>query len=253
MGKSKTQSSGVDNTTSGRQDQVWGSANALANQQLAPVNGAVGQALGNYQGVAHAGNLGIGALSGNPADVQQLMSPYQQQVIDQVNNQYGRGAAHITNSVNANAAAAGAFGGDRAAIAQGQGLSDLANQQALQVAGITNQGYGQAMNQAGQLANLGMGANGAAANIGQYLTQQGQAAQAHSFNTMQQAYGTAGNHGQTQTQSGSLLGDIAGIGSTVAGMFGGGGGGGNASQNGMTAINQSPYLNNLNTTTPNIP
>jgi hypothetical protein len=203
VGKSKTQTQGVDNVTSGRQQDVWNAANAYSAQPLAPVNGAVNSALGNYQGAASAGNLGIGALSGNTRDVSQLMSPYQQQVIDQVNNQYGRGAAHITNSVNANAGAAGAFGGNRAAVAQGEGLSDLANQQALQVAGITQQGYGQAMNQAGQLANLGMGANGAAANIGQYLTQQGQAAQAHPFDALAQ-------HGTTQTQSGNLFGDILG-------------------------------------------
>ena len=210
MGKSKTQTQGVDNVTAGRQHAVFAAGQALAAQPLAPVNGAVNSALGNYQGAATAGNLGLGALSGNQADVSQLMSPFQQNVIDQVNAQYGRGAANITNSINANAAAAGAFGGNRAAVAQGQGLSDLANQQALQVAGITNQGYGQAMNQASQLANLGMSANGNAAGIGQYLTQQAQAAQAHPFDTLAQAANAAGQHGTTQTQGGNLFGDILG-------------------------------------------
>jgi len=216
LGKDKKQTSGVDDTTAGRQQQIWNSANATAQHGLAPVNGAVNTALGNYQNTAAAGNLGIGALSGNRADVNQLMSPYQQQVIDQVNNQYGRGFAHMTNNINAAASSAGAFGGNRAAVAQGEGASDLANQQALQIAGITQQGYGQAMNQANSLANLGMGANGQAAGIGQYLTNQAQQANSFGTNTMEQAYGVAGNHGTQQVQPGNLWGDILGGASTAA-------------------------------------
>lgn len=220
MGKSKTQTQGVDNVTAGRQHDVFAAGQALAGQQLAPVNGAVNSALSNYQNAATQGNLGLSALGGNTAAVQQLTNPYTQQVIDQSNAQFGKTANQAQNSIAARAAAAGAFGGDRAAVSQGVALGNLGIGQNQLDANLNLQGYQQAMGQAGQLAQLGLGANGNAANIGQYLTQQGQAAQSHNFDVLQSANSSLQPHGQTQTQGGNLFGDILGGASTVAGLVG---------------------------------
>jgi hypothetical protein len=210
MGKSKTQSTGVDNVTAGRQHAVFAAGQALAGQHLAPVDPSVAAAQRNYQGAASAGNLGLQSLSGDQGAYSHLANPYQQNVTDAVNAQWGRQAANVSDTIAARAQAAGAFGGSREAIAQGQGLSDLANNQMQQIAGLQYQGFNDTQNRAAQLANLGMSANGAAAGIGQYQTQQAQAAQSHPFDVLQSANSSLQPHGQTQTQSGNLWGDVLG-------------------------------------------
>ncbi len=216
MGKSKTTTQSVDNVTAGRQHDVFSAGQALAKQQLAPVDHSVYQARDNYSNAANQGNLGLSALSGNADAVRQLSNPYTQQVVDATTAQYGKSANQLQDSIAARAASAGAFGGSRAAVAQGVGLGNLANDQTLATAQLRSQGYQQAQQQASQLAQLGQNANGQLGNIGQYLTDQGRAAQSHNFDTLARANAAAGQHGTSQTQPGSLLGDLGGIASLGA-------------------------------------
>ena len=50
---------------------------------------AVQQAQGTFGGAQTAGQQGFDALTGNATAAQQFMNPYQQQVIDQMNQQFG--------------------------------------------------------------------------------------------------------------------------------------------------------------------
>jgi len=257
MGQSKTntESSGVDSTQAGRQAQIWGAGNALAKQDLAPMDPSIARAQAAYGQQMQGGNLGMQALSGDSGAVSQLMNPYTQNVTDAVNAQYGHEAGNIINESSARAGAAGAFGGSRGAVVQGTGLAQLGQQQALTIAQLQQQGYTQAQAQAQVLAGMGQNATGASAQLGQYQTQQGQMAQSHALDTLGQTNAMAGSHGgtDTKTQSGDLLGDVVNLGKTAASFFSPGAGSmSGASAAGNNAINNSDYLKNLNTSAANI-
>lgn len=168
-GGSSTQTTALDPTTQGYANQMWNAAQAYGNAPGVGVDPATQQALAGYQDIAQRGNLGFGALSGNAADVQQLMSPYQGQVIDQMNAQYGRDQQTTMNGVNDAATAANAFGGSRHGVAEGVALGQLGQGHEQQMAQLMNQGYSDAMGRAGTLANMGFGATGAMGNLGAYM------------------------------------------------------------------------------------
>jgi hypothetical protein len=109
-----------------------------------------------------AGNLGFGALSGDPAAMQRLMNPYQQQVLDANNAQWQHTNAQTMNQVNDAATKAGAFGGSRHGVAEGVALANNNMAQQGQTANLLQSGYNNAVGQAGQLA--GMGFQGAQLN-----------------------------------------------------------------------------------------
>ena len=67
---------------------------------------------------------------------------------------------------NQNATAAGAYGGDRGAIQAGTAQAANELNRNSTIGGLLYGGYGQAMNQAGQLANYGQAGANANANLG---------------------------------------------------------------------------------------
>lgn len=155
--------SGVDAPTSDYLQQMWQSAQGAG---AAGPSSLVTDASGYYGGAMKAGNLGMGALSGDPSAVKSLMDPYQQQVIGAMRDEAGVTDQRTMNAVNDRATAAGAFGGTRHGVATGTALA--ANNRALntQIGGLLSSGYGDAMNRAGQLAGMGYNAAGANANLG---------------------------------------------------------------------------------------
>lgn len=172
MGKSKgstTQTVALDPTTQQYANDVWHAASTAANSGGTPVNQLTRDAASGFGSMANAGNLGFGALSGDPAAVSKLMSPYTQNVIDQLNQQYAKMRAGTMNDVNAQATAAGAFGGSRHGVAEGVALGNLGLGQGQQIAGLLDTGFNNAMGRAGTLANLGFSANGALASLGDYM------------------------------------------------------------------------------------
>lgn len=126
----------------------------------------VGGATDYNSGLMKAGNLGLGAMSGDPNAVATLMNPYQQQVIDANNKQWGQTNQATQNQVNARATAAGAFGGSRQGVATGSALAQNNMAQQGQTAGLLQGGFTDAMNRAGQLAQGGFYGAGANANLG---------------------------------------------------------------------------------------
>jgi hypothetical protein len=113
-----------------------------------------------YNRAAGVGGIGIDALGGSPGAIDQLMNPYQTNVLDRMNAQYARMGQGLQTQLNQNATAQGAFGGSRAAVALGQGLGELGRAQGDANANLLYQGYGDAMSRAQYLTNLGLGSAG---------------------------------------------------------------------------------------------
>lgn len=172
MGKSKgstTTTTAPDAQSQEYMRQAWAAAQGAAGSPGTPVNGLSTDAARGFGGFAQAGNLGLRAMSGDAGAISQFMDPYQQHVIDSLNTQYGHDRESTMNSVNDAATAAHAFGGSRHGVATGVALGELGRGHEAQVAGLLDSGYNNAMSRAGSMANMGFGANGALAGLGEYM------------------------------------------------------------------------------------
>jgi len=183
-------------------------ANVAAMQQAAGgipgiTGGAIGQSgmdVGGMRGIAGIAPDTIGQFQQlGPQQINQYLNPYLDNVVAKTQAQFNNQNRQQSNQLSGNAVSAGAFGGDREAIAQ----STLANQQQLAqapvIAGLESQGYQQAVataqqqqqahlaNQQAQLSSLGLagGLYGQAAQTGLAQGQlglQGQLGQAGIYN-----------------------------------------------------------------------
>lgn len=164
-GSRQTQSgqSGVDPTTMAYMKQMWDAAQGAGQAGPSPlVTGAT-----DYNtGAMTAGNLGMGAMSGDPAAAAKLMNPYQSQVVDATNKQWDQTDQHTMTAVDDRATRAGAFGGSRAAVATGTALAQNNLNRNSQVSGLLNTGFDNTMNRAGSLAGMGFAGSQSNANLG---------------------------------------------------------------------------------------
>jgi hypothetical protein len=138
-GLSPTQQSGIQNLNN---------AQGAANPYLQTAQGLIGQ---GTQQITPQG-FSSGAL-------QQYMNPYQQQVIDSTMANIGETNAQQAQQLKGNAVASGAFGGDRAGVAQ----AELARQQGLAsnqtLAGLNSQNYSQALGEFNTQQQMGLSAS----------------------------------------------------------------------------------------------
>jgi len=153
----------IDTQTQAYQQAIRNAAEQAGNAGPSPL---VTGAAGYNTGLQTAGNVGLGALSGDPRMASQLMNPYQQQVIDANNAQWGHVNQQTQNQINDRATRAGAFGGSRQGVATGTALAQNNQEQMGQTAGLLQGGYSDAMNRANQLATLGYAGAGQNANLG---------------------------------------------------------------------------------------
>lgn len=158
------------------------------------------QGLGQY---SQAGLLGLGSLTGQN---QAFMNPY----LQFANPLFDELRQRSLQAVNSQATGAGAFGGSRQGVAQGQALADIANQQA----GYNVQGFNDAQNRALQAAQMGYGATAA----GAFLPQQYAQGQLGLLNQGIGPYGTT----QTTTSSQSPFQQLLGLGLMAGGALLGG-------------------------------
>ena len=114
-----------------------------------------GQQFNNY---AQSGDVGARALGGDQAATDQLMNPYQSQVMDAVGADFDKQRAAAHTQSNQAATQAGAFGGDRHGVMEGARLGELDSAQMATQAQLRQTGFNDAMGRAGQAANLGLGA-----------------------------------------------------------------------------------------------
>ncbi|HEY6861658.1 MAG TPA: M15 family metallopeptidase [Pseudolabrys sp.] len=233
-------------------EQQYQGLNPTQNQAFGAVQGAQGI---QSPYIGQAGNMITGAsgpISG--AQIANYSNSFQQQVIDATMANINQNNALQQQQLRGNAALRGALGGDRASVAQ----AELARQQNLAtnqtLAGLNQANYGQALSAAqadqnralqgaGMYAGLGSQAQGAAytdinalLGIGGQQQQEAQRAsdittanaqqqQQYPFNTTQwlagitQGLGSSAGGTSTTTAPGpSVLGQIAGLGLTAAGL-----------------------------------
>lgn len=160
-------------------------AGASGGPTAVPLN-PMRQAAQAQQG-AIAGTAGAGTIAGT--NMGQYMNPYQQNVIGGLQTEAQRAMQLGANQLGAQATRAGAFGGSRQAIAQGQMMGDVMRNLNQQTGQLMYSGYNQAQNlaqqditnrmqQAAQLSGLGKTSFGYGQQIQQNLAQQGAQQQA---------------------------------------------------------------------------
>lgn len=220
-GGSQTQTTQLSGPEQQQLQQMWNTANQTSAGQLPGVSQQSQQAQNYFSGMLPGANLGMGALQGNQQDVAKLMDPYQQQVITAQNAQFANNNQMLGNSLDSQATAAGAFGGDRAAVAKGAALGQAQIGQNAQIAGLLSGGYQNAMQQAGQLANLGFGGANALQQAGLANTQIGQQQYMMPFQVQAAKMGATPFQGSTTMQQNPSMWQT-GIGdaTTAAGLIG---------------------------------
>lgn len=247
MGKSKTttSTSKLDPQAQAYRDKIYGAAQKAAGQPLtqfagpevAGVNGLSTDAAAGYRKGGSLFGLGVDAMGGNQEAFSKFFNPYQDNVLNAVQRQTGEAARHARMDIGDEATLASAFGGDRHGVAEGVATGDIYKAGGDRMADLTYQGFNDANARAAQAANLGFGALGAGAGMGDYfrqIQQQQLDANKNKFNEARDwgvrnlgilKSGMEGTpYGQTSTEKkpGSLLGDLAGIATTAGGFFLGG-------------------------------
>lgn len=154
-----------------------------------------------YQQYANAGNLGLTALTGgaNP-----FYDAARAQALDPI---FARARQQALGAVGDQATLAGAFGGDRHGLAEGEALTGIANQQT----SLQYQDYLNSLQRALAAANLGFGASAQAA----FLPQQFYGGQ---LGLLTQALGPYGTTQATKTSS-DPFSQLLGTGLTIASLL----------------------------------
>lgn len=161
-GKSKGTSQ-IDNPSIAYQNRIRQAAAGAGASGPSPLIGGAA----DYNKVLMAGgNMGMGAMSGDPNAVNQMMNPYQQQVINATNNQWDQNDQHTMNAVNDRATHAGAFGGSRQGVATGTALAQNNMNRNNAVSGLLYGGFNDTMGRANNMAQMGFSGAGANANLG---------------------------------------------------------------------------------------
>jgi hypothetical protein len=119
-------------------------AQGFGNVANANLPGAISQAQqAAYQGFG-AGSQTLTPQQYSADAVQNYYSPYQKSVVDATQKQFDLSNATQQAQLQGNAASQGALGGDRVGVAQAQLAGQQQAQQAPVIAGLMNQGFGQA-------------------------------------------------------------------------------------------------------------
>lgn len=182
-----------------------------ANSALSPAQGSIQGGLAGGMGYTMAGAQPVGA-----AQINQYMSPYIQSVVNPTVAEQNYQNQVQSSALTGNAISAGAFGGDRAGVAQ----ANLANTQQLAeapvIAGLYNQGYNTALGaaqqqqqtelQAGnQLGNLGLAGGQAYGNLANTYAGLGTTGQNNALTAAQAQLGAGTLQQQTQQAQDTAL------------------------------------------------
>ena len=170
----------------------------------------------------------------SPADrVQAFMNPFEDEVVQQTLADIRREGDIREQGLQAQAAAAGAFGGSRQAVAEQELARNVLDQQAKAAGQLRQAGFGQASQQAQQAfeaakqrqmggaqlgGQLGMQAAGLEQSVGQQLGQLGLGYGGLEQQNIAQMMGMAGQSGQFGQQLGQLAGLGGQLGQTLSGL-----------------------------------
>jgi len=184
---------------------MYGGSGALGrtNQAISGVQGAVGQ---GYSDLA-----GTGAQF-DPSGIQQFMDPYEDQAVQQAMMDIRRQGEQQRAGIDAQATAAGAMGGSRQAVRQGQLDESILNQQGRTAAGMRQAGYESAARRAQGAYEQAMGRQQRAALGGAQMGIQG------GQTAGQLGLGMAGQYGSLGRGLGSLGMQQAQLGEAAQGL-----------------------------------
>ena len=161
-GRLGAESAGIDPTTGQKTGLASFEPFLTRAQQGAQVAAGLGtQALGQL------GGIGTGATAFQQ-DIQQFMSPYQQQVIDASLAEFDRNKQIQEQSIRDQQAALGALGSGRAGVQLAEFGTGAARERALLQAGLLQQGFGQAAAQRQQDIQNRMGLAAATQGLGAF-------------------------------------------------------------------------------------
>lgn len=174
--KNQTVTNKLDPQTEAMQNDVYNATRRAAgvSQGLPGPTGmdpATVEAMQGFKNFAGLGQLGARGLMGDAGIIRDMTNPYQQQVIDASNADFGNSLQMIQRQIGD---ASTQFGGgsglmnSRSSLALGSAFADAGRGHNMQLAQLRSQGYGDAMNRAGSLATMGMGALGQQASLGDY-------------------------------------------------------------------------------------
>lgn len=138
--------------------------NATQNQAFSEINNAQGAAQPYINQAdqaiqASTAPLWSGVQQFSPQAVQQYESPYTSDVVNSTQAEFNNQNAQQQQSIAGNAVSAGAWGGDRAGVAQGIAAGQEQLAQAPVIAGLENQGYSQALGEFNNQQSTQLGAN----------------------------------------------------------------------------------------------
>jgi hypothetical protein len=178
------------------QDALQQQAQSLATQGVGSFQPFLQQAQSQAGLASGLGTMALGQLGGIGTgatafqqDVQQFMSPYQQQVIDASLAEFDRNKAIQEQSIRDQQTALGALGSGRAGVQLAEFGTGAARERALLQAGLLQQGFGQAAAQRQQDIQNRMGLAQATQGLGAF--QSGLAGQQAQFGQgLQQMQGT---------------------------------------------------------------
>lgn len=156
MGASAQNAGGVQQQNYQGGNDVFSNASAGLNQAMQGTQQGM-----NYQPM----NIGAGQIAGQ---TMQYMNPYENQVVGQTLQDLERARQMQANQLDAQASAAGAFGGSRQALMQSELGRNFLNQAATSAGQLRQAGWNQGQNLAMQAAqaNQGAGLQGAQLRLG---------------------------------------------------------------------------------------
>ncbi len=184
---------------------IYGGSGALGqtNQAISGVQGAIGQ---GYSDLA-----GTGAQF-DPSGIAQFMDPYEDAAVQQAMTDIRRQGEQQRAGIDAQATAAGAMGGSRQAVRQGQLDESILNQQGRTAAGMRQAGYESAARRAQGAYEQAMGRQQRAALGGAQMGIQG------GQTAGQLGLGMAGQYGSLGRGLGSLGMQQAQLGEAAQGL-----------------------------------
>jgi hypothetical protein len=192
---------------------------AVLGQYTNPASGLYQQSVANGINAPQVSASGIAAGQVSPTQfsagqVGQYESPYTQDVVNATQAEFNNQNAQQQAGVQGNAISAGAWGGDRSAVAQGITAGQQQLAEAPVIAGLENQGYSQALGEFNQQQQTGLQAQ--EANVGTNLTAQ-QANQANYLAAQQSNQGASlqAQEAQAGLQQSAAAG-LTGIGGLTA-------------------------------------
>lgn len=163
-----TQTTQLDPGMQAYRDRVFQAAQAAGETPGAGIAPWTTQAADLFGGYAGSGAAGARALAGDPSAAAGFFNPFTSTVLSDLQSRFATTSRQVDNGINDAATRAGAFGGARHGVAAGVAQANLARDTNSQLAGISMQGFNDAMGRAGTAANLGLGAGSQLAGLGEY-------------------------------------------------------------------------------------